>query len=200
MKLILDGIWLGFVLSLMTGPIFFALIETSIKRGFKAGVILASGVWFSDLIYILIVFVGLSFIKDLPNFNFYVGIIGGLLLCLFGLFSLLTKPDLDKMTQPSRKTYFGEFFKGMAINIFNPFVILLWIGVVGNLTKDELNIKNSIIFLSSMLLCVALSDLVKIYLAEKIREKITEKYMRIFNIVIGVSLMLFGFVLIYRVL
>jgi len=200
MKLILDGIGYGFVLSIMTGPIFFALIETSIKRGFKSGLILASGVWFSDLIYITIVFIGLSSIKDLPNFNFYVGVIGGLLLCLFGVFSLITKPDLNKIKKPTTKTYLGDFFKGMAINLFNPFVILLWIGLIGNLTKDALNLKNCVIFLSSMMLCVAAGDILKAFLAEKIRNKITESYMRILNIVVGISLITFGFVLIYRVL
>ncbi|MDA0314685.1 MAG: hypothetical protein O3A40_05240 [Bacteroidetes bacterium] len=42
---ILEGIELGLLLSMMIGPVFFALITTSIDHGFRQAAILALGVF-----------------------------------------------------------------------------------------------------------------------------------------------------------
>ena len=52
MEIILSGIGMGIVLSFLTGPVFFALIKTSIEKGFYAGVALAAGV--VDILFNLI--------------------------------------------------------------------------------------------------------------------------------------------------
>jgi threonine/homoserine/homoserine lactone efflux protein len=48
---LLEGIELGLLLSMMIGPVFFALITTSMDQGFKQAAILAFGVLLSDLVY-----------------------------------------------------------------------------------------------------------------------------------------------------
>ena len=62
--LILKGVVTGFVLSIMIGPVFFVLLETSIKKGVRAALALDLGVLLSDLLYILIAYV------FCPYFNF----------------------------------------------------------------------------------------------------------------------------------
>ena len=57
MDLILKGIVTGFVLSIMIGPVFFVLLETSIRRGVKAAIAFDLGVLLNDIFYILIAFV-----------------------------------------------------------------------------------------------------------------------------------------------
>ena len=52
MSLILNGIIFGFILSFLLGPAFFILIETSIKKGFKAAIFLNLGIILSDAIYL----------------------------------------------------------------------------------------------------------------------------------------------------
>ena len=47
---ILLGIGAGIISSFLTGPVFFAMIKTSIERGFMAGFSLAIGVIISDVI------------------------------------------------------------------------------------------------------------------------------------------------------
>ena len=53
----LTAIVTGFVLSLMIGPLFFVLLETSLTKGIKAAIALDIGVLISDLLYILIAYV-----------------------------------------------------------------------------------------------------------------------------------------------
>ena len=47
-----SGILLGLTLSILTGPILFTIIQTSIEEGFRAGITVASGIWISDLLFI----------------------------------------------------------------------------------------------------------------------------------------------------
>ena len=54
LDLILKGIVTGFVLSIMVGPAFFVLLETSIRKGARAALSFDAGVLLSDFIYILI--------------------------------------------------------------------------------------------------------------------------------------------------
>ncbi len=50
---ILEGVEMGLLLSTMIGPVFFALITTSMNQGMKQASFLALGVFSSDLLYIL---------------------------------------------------------------------------------------------------------------------------------------------------
>ena len=45
---LLSGITFGLALALMVGPVFFALIQTSLHEGFRAGSFFATGVFISD--------------------------------------------------------------------------------------------------------------------------------------------------------
>ena len=49
---VISGIGFGLVLTFLTGPVFFALIKTSIEKGFHAGVALALGVVCSDMVFV----------------------------------------------------------------------------------------------------------------------------------------------------
>ena len=65
MDLLLKGLVTGFILSIMIGPVFFVLLETSIRRGVKAALWMDFGVLISDLVYILIAYVFYKEVEDL---------------------------------------------------------------------------------------------------------------------------------------
>ena len=52
MEIIQNGVVFGILISFMLGPAFFILIETSIKKGFKAAIFLDIGILLSDAIYL----------------------------------------------------------------------------------------------------------------------------------------------------
>ncbi|MEY4903913.1 MAG: hypothetical protein RLZZ292_1728, partial [Bacteroidota bacterium] len=85
MHLLLEGTLWGIALSILVGPIFFAVIQAGIERGFRAAIILSTGVWLSDLLYIIAAYTGVSYltvwIND-PHFKELFGIIGGGILIL----------------------------------------------------------------------------------------------------------------------
>ena len=77
MDYVLQAIGIGFLLSVMVGPVFFILLETSITKGIRAALILDFGVFISDVIYILFAFIFASQIKSFTNDNLVLAIIGG---------------------------------------------------------------------------------------------------------------------------
>ena len=57
----------GFLLAFAIGPVFFTLIETSITKGFKAGLFFDLGAQTADIIFILIAYFSTSKILVLTN-------------------------------------------------------------------------------------------------------------------------------------
>ncbi|TNE62577.1 MAG: hypothetical protein EP344_04970, partial [Bacteroidetes bacterium] len=92
--MIFQGALLGLSLSFMVGPLLFAIVQASLERGFRAGFALAAGIWTSDGLYILLVIKGvdaLETLTSLPNFRLWAGLLGGLVLVLFGIGTLLRR-------------------------------------------------------------------------------------------------------------
>jgi arginine exporter protein ArgO len=54
----LQGVLLGLTFAVLIGPAFFALIQTSIHRGFRFGFFLAIGIFLSDLVALLVCYFG----------------------------------------------------------------------------------------------------------------------------------------------
>ena len=54
--IILNGILFGMLLSILIGPVFFVLLETSIKKGARHAIFIDIGVLLSDVLYLIAAF------------------------------------------------------------------------------------------------------------------------------------------------
>ncbi len=194
-----NGILLGLALSLAAGPIFFMLVQIGIERGVLPGLALSAGVLLSDVLYVSVVYMGVGWLSSIPNFKLYMGVIGGLILICFGLATILSKYKPPKKIEVSAKNYLGYFLKGMAINIFNPFVFFLWIGVTGTMIEREMSINRSIAYFLAIIITVAITDFIKLLLANKIRDYMQPKHFQRMRYIAGSGLILFGLILFIRV-
>ena len=206
MSLLLDGIKIGLALSLLVGPIFFALIQTGVEEGVKAGTMVGLGIWISDFLFIAGVYWGLSFIQDLTssgNLALYMGLIGSVILTIFGLWTFFSRPNLAhyRRFKPIRSTsYLSLWLKGFLINTANPFTLLFWIGVSGTVVlKGGLNGAQSALFFAGLLGTIVMTDVTKVYLAKKIRRFMRPKHFFWMRRISGVALMVFGVALLLRV-
>ena len=178
----------------MIGPVFFTLIQTSIERGFLSGVFVALGVSLSDVVYIVVAYFGVASHFEDAAFKNYLAHVGGAILVVFGLFSIIKKPKnkQEAKTQDSGN-YFKSLLKGFVVNGLSPFVPIFWIGAV-SLASVEHNFSSSglVTFFAIVLGTVLTTDIAKAYLADKLRNLITQRFLRIMNIVVGIVLILFG--------
>ena len=202
---IYEGIILGFTLAIFFGfgPAFFAVIQTSMHRGFWSGVILAIGVFLSDATLVGLSLLGAINIINEPSNHIAFGIIGGVILIVFGLVTYTRKVKMhdensrEVIKKPGPLTY---LLKGFFLNIINPFVWIFWMGVVVGVTAKYTNdIYFLAVFFSTTLLTVLFTDIIKCFGSYKIKRLLTAKIMEIINKVAGIGLILFGLFLITRV-
>ena len=61
---LLYGIGTGFMMSVMLGAIFFMLIQTGVKHGYKKAFIIASGVIVCDILFVILAISFTGLIRD----------------------------------------------------------------------------------------------------------------------------------------
>jgi threonine/homoserine/homoserine lactone efflux protein len=202
MEIVFNGMKLGIVLAFLIGPVFFTIIQTSVERGFRNGVLVSLGVSLSDVIYVAICYFGLVQFINNPQFRFYLAYAGGCILILFGIYHLFIK-SRRRMTAPldvaSEKKMYRYFVKGFIINGMSPMVLVFWIGAISIASLDFGYAKGLefFIFFSTVLGTVLATDILKAYLADKLRALITHRLMAIINLVVGICLLVFGVRLIW---
>ncbi len=196
---ILGGLGVGIILSFLTGPVFFALLKTSVQKGFQAGIALASGVLLGDIIYVIITFFGARFIPFKENYSFLTSIIGGLVLMAIGLYYVFSKPAINLEGSKSKLNiaHAGDFINGFILCFFNPSVLIFWLTVNGIL-KTIFHIDNqfdnleNIVFFSTVLATCFSFDILKVYAADKLRNRINKSMIRLMNRIAGFVIMFFG--------
>jgi threonine/homoserine/homoserine lactone efflux protein len=206
--MLLEGIKIGLILSFMIGPIFFALVQTSVDEGFRAGLMVAVGIWVSDTSYVLGVYFGVSLLANIVNtqtFTLVLGVAGSILLTIFGLVTLLTIPKgLLTNTLPEYKrssSYLSLFIKGFLINTINPFTVFFWSSLMGTVViKDGFHGTQAFIFFAGVLGTIVVTDLLKVLLAKRIRYSLRPVHLLWLRRISGAALIAFGVVLLVRVL
>ncbi len=211
--LILKGIVTGFILSIMIGPVFFILMETSIRKGIRSAIAFDLGVLLSDMIYILIAYVFYSEVASLTGGgknNELAKIIGGILFIIYGIvtfFKKLKHAPLDEEGNviQNQKDYILLLLKGFILNIANPFVIIYWFSVMtlaSQQSQSSLTTGDSspIMFFIAIILITFFSiDILKIIGAKKLRPLVTDNLLKGLNQLTGIVFLCFGLFLIIKV-
>ncbi len=193
----------------MIGPVFFVILETSIRRGVKAALALDLGVLISDLVYILIAYVFYSEVSGLINGENkgILKLIGGILFIIYGAFTYFKKPKEEKVDEvgnvvQNSTDYFMLALKGFLLNFANPLVIFYWFSVITMGAKNSEHAgtnENSILFFLGVILVTFFSfDLLKILGAKKLRPLVTERLLVALNQLIGIVFFGFGVFLVIQ--
>jgi L-lysine exporter family protein LysE/ArgO len=195
-----SGVAFGLVLTIILGPGFFGLLQTSINKGFKYGMFFAMGVALSDLVFIVLTYYGISSFLEIPLFKKCVGIAGGVLMCVFGLFYFFKQVEntvpFAQIQKEKNKMRF--ILKGFLLNIFNPSVLFFWIGIVSVISvKYQDNQFQIFTFFASAVFTVLGIDILKSYIANKIKVYFTNKILSIMNKSVGLVLFGMGLSLFY---
>ncbi len=205
MKSLVEGIQTGLILCFLIGPIFFTLIQTGVERGFRAGAAVGLGIWVSDTIFVMAFYSGVNYIAQLlawEGFSLYVGVIGSIILAIFGTWALLTKPAFQNPSdihfKPS-SSYFSLWLKGFLINSINPFTVLFWFGLMSTtILQNNLTSYDIPLFFGGAIGTVVITDIIKILLAKRIRRWMQPKHILLLRRVSGIALIVFGIVLLVR--
>jgi len=210
--LFFEGILLGLTLATFFGfgPAFFALVQTSIHRGFGPAALLAIGIFLNDVVMVVLCLMGAVQIVTAPSNYLWFGISSGVILIIFGLVTFSRKvsepnenadEDMELPVKVSGPRWFTYIAKGFFMNIVNPFVWIFWVGVVVGISArmggDETRLTT---FFSGTLITVLLSDLLKAYGAYSIKRFFTQKMIGRLNKIARIGIIIFGLFLIGKVI
>ena len=194
---------LGLLLTIMVGPILFALIQAGIERGFRAGAMIGLGIWISDFIFILFAYFGISYLLNIlewSGFELTVGIAGGIVLIITGVLTILSKPPEIGKASGVSGSYFTLWLKGFLINTINPFTVFFWATIMTTIVaKDNLNGQNAAFFFGGIMGTIVITDSLKVLLAKAIRRWLKPKHILWTRRISGIALVVFGIVLMVRV-
>jgi threonine/homoserine/homoserine lactone efflux protein len=201
---VISGIGIGIVLTFLTGPVFFALIKTSIEKGFHAGVALALGVVSSDVVFVGAILFGSQMFDISPTTKTWIGATGSVILFAIGIHYIFKKADINyENTTPSAVNRAGYFFKGFAMCIFNPTILFHWVTVIGTASTiyhqgvPHRALKIAIMFLTVLIVQFGM-DTTKAFYANKLRDRISVKLVHRLNEVAGIALIIASLILMDR--
>lgn len=203
MDALINGIKYGLFLTILVGPLVFALIQAGVERGFRAGSMIGLGIWISDLLFILAVYYGFSYVKAVTEWQYFeltVGTAGGIILIATGLFTLMSKtPDINQ-SKKITGTYLALGIKGFLINTLNPFTVFFWVLVMTTVVAENAYTpEKSFLYFGGILGTIVVTDSLKVLLAKKLRHYLEVHHLVWVRRVTGIALIIFGIVLIGRV-
>ncbi|MEO5647489.1 MAG: LysE family transporter [Chitinophagaceae bacterium] len=201
---LLQGLAIGLLLAISVGPVIFTVIKQSINNGKPGGFAFVAGVWFSDVLWIVIGNVFSELVSNLLEFKRTIGVTGSLFLISMGIFYLFFKKihlhpqDVD-MPQLRTHHYAKITFAGFLINTLNPAVMAFWLTSATALALTHSFFERVVIF-STCLAVNITADIFKVILAGRLRSKLTLKNIRLINKISGLILLSFGAALLVGVL
>lgn len=197
----LKGFGTGLAMIVFLGPVFFTLLKTTLNNGLKGGMLVAAGIIASDIICVFLCSFGaIPFFKN-PDNQLWLGIAGFVILCGLGL-KYLFKPAVysennHNIPSGNAATFFA---KGFVVNFVNPFVFLVWIGVIGFARMKYGLTWELAVFLFAVLLAIFTTDILKVVFAHRIKSLLKPEYLRNTYRVIGIVLIIFGVRMLWKVL
>ena len=195
---ILSGFLLGLALVLSVGPVIFTIIKLRLNYGLASAFYFIAGVWLSDLLWIITANFFGALLGEVIAFKKEIGIIGGIFLMLLGAFYLFfkkyhTNQNIENGIKIASTTHAKLFLTGFLINTLNPGVIGLWFAAT---TKSLSNtFEERVVIFSICIFVNVASDILKIKLAGKLRNKLNEKNIAIINKIAGFIYAAFGLVI-----
>jgi threonine/homoserine/homoserine lactone efflux protein len=202
-----QGILVGLTFAVLLGPAFFSLIQTGIHRGFRSGAFLAIGIFFSDFTALILTYFGATqFLGSDPRENTLFSIIGGIILIIFGTYTVIRKvadpsPDETNGNTDKPSKFYVYIIKGFFLNAANPGMWFIWITVVVSISA-KFGVDNEAIylFLAGTLGTIFGTDILKSFVSHQIKHFLNLKIMIWMNRIVGIILIGFGTYLIINTL
>jgi threonine/homoserine/homoserine lactone efflux protein len=201
----LKGLAISLLLVFSVGPVIFTIIKQSINHGRRGGFSFITGVWLSDIIWIILSNGFSEAVKTLLHFKIPIGIAGSLFLIGMGIyFAFIKKIAPRKMQEPveiagdeftpqgkKRTNYFAIFSSGFLINTLNPAVISFWVLMAASLASVY-SLKERIMVFCTCLIMNMLADVGKVMGAGYIGKKLSDKNILLINRISGALYLIFG--------
>jgi threonine/homoserine/homoserine lactone efflux protein len=199
----LEGLFLGLPFVFAIGPALFAILQTSVNKGFYSGMQLAIGISISDILLMSFCYFGFAQNVQSDRFQIILGLTGTVLLLLYGIYTFQKKKVKSTHEQEELKLkinwlgVFSEIGKGFVLNFLNPFLWIFWFTIISSGTAGKER-PEAILFMLGVAVMIFSTDMLKSFFANRITAFLSKKVLLIINKVAGIILILCAVVLFVR--
>ena len=202
-SVLIKGITLGLLLTIAVGPVLFSIIKQSINNGWKGGLAFVLGVSLSDIALAVVSNFFTELFTNLIERKELIGVIGSTFLISVGIYFLFFKKvkvneQGSQLLKFRKRDYLKLTLTGFFMNILNPGIIIFWLTASTAFADQSLNQRLTIFGVALAL--VLLTDILKVLLANRIRQRLTLKNIQFVNRLNGMILIGFGVVLLWGLL
>jgi threonine/homoserine/homoserine lactone efflux protein len=197
------GLTTGLILQLAIGPVFIFLVNLTLQKTFWHGLVALCAVNLVDYFYILVAILGLGKILTKPRVSTPIGILGSAVLILFGLITVFN--GFSNFSGPtmiiSSDSFGSSFIAAFIITISSPLAIVFFTGVfAAKAIENKFTKKELYVFGLSTGLATFLFMGTVIVLVSLIRGTLPIVVVRLLNVVVGILLVTYGVVRLYKLL
>jgi len=202
-SVLLRGFLLGFVIAASPGPIFFLCLRRTLARGWVFGVVSGLGVATADGFYATLAAFGIGAVTSvLVGQRFWLALIGGIVLVLLGLRTVMDRPKTLEPAQAAGGSGFAwAYLSTLGLTIANPSTIVsfaalvasLGIGISGGYLPPALLVVG--VFLGSATWWCLLAGI-----GARVRARVTPRTVRVISAFSGVAIAALGVVAILSTL
>jgi threonine/homoserine/homoserine lactone efflux protein len=191
------------LLTIAVGPVLFSIIKQSINNGWKGGLAFVLGVSLSDVSLAVVSNFFTELFTNLIERKELIGTIGSTFLISVGIYFLFFKKvkvneQGSQVLKFRKRDYLKLLLAGFFMNILNPGIIIFWLTASTAFADEALNQRITIFTVALVL--VLITDILKVLLANRIRQRLTLKNIQFVNRLNGIILIGFGIVLLWGLL
>ena len=194
---ILGYFLLGISLSAPIGPINAAQINKGIQGGFWHAYAIGLGAIVADIIYMLLVYLGVIHLLDSPFIKTFLWLFGFFVLVYTGIESIKDagKISTDSDNRSSKLSLGKTFTSGFLISLLNPLSILFWLGIYGSIlakAAQQFSFEQLLLYSGAIVFGILLWDLTMAAVSSFFRKFLTVHVLKTISIFSGISLVGFG--------
>ncbi|AWB47046.1 amino acid transporter [Paenibacillus sp. CAA11] len=195
MMVLLSYVLLGLSLSAPIGPINAAQLDKGIRGGFMPAWLVGLGAVMGDIIYMILVYLGVVHFLDTPFMKSFLWSFGFFILIYIGVESLWSARKITLKETRSSEPLSKSFFAGLFMSLSNPMSILFWLGIYGSVLAQTATTHDTpelILFSCAIISGVILWDVTMATFASAFRRFLTVRALKIISAGSGLSLIGFG--------
>ncbi|MDQ0196461.1 LysE family translocator [Paenibacillus wynnii] len=196
MNTIFGYIILGLSLSAPIGPINAAQLDKGIRGGFWHAWFVGLGAISADVIYMILVYLGVIHLLETPYVKAFLWIFGFFVLVYTGIESMR---DAGKITPANVRGSTGSLgkslFSGFLMSLSNPLSILFWLGIYGSILAEAANeypMRQLLIYSGAIVLGILIWDITMAAASSIFRKLLTLRVLKGISMLSGLSLVGFG--------
>lgn len=195
MSLFLSYVILGLTLAAPIGPVNAAQLDRGIKHGFLHSWLVGIGAMLADVVYMLVVYLGLVSFIDTPIVQTFLWIFGAFVLIYTGVESMISAGSIHIQNLRSCEPLYKAFFSGFMMSLTNPLTILFWLGIYGSVlaqTAASASTNELLLYSSAIILGLLVWDVSMATISSGFRKILTSRLLILISVLSGISLVGFG--------